>query len=156
MKKNDLVALDKYFNYAYQNQNYIKDNENNPIIIDFYYNYYLYLVKKDLMDDASKVLKKLYEKQNELNAHVYSPFVEIELAKFEQNTNNNQEALDLLLNSLKYSRRIKPNDLAQTYYEIIRLYEELGNNVKKEEYINKCQSIEETKDSLYKKMCDEM
>lgn len=155
-KKNDSVALDKYFNYAYKNRIFIDNNANNPMIIDFYYNYYLYLIKKDLLSDAKNILNKLYETQNELNAHIYSPFVELELAKISQTNNDNQKALDLLLNSIEYTRRIKPNDLAQTYYEIIRLYEEFNNNLKKDEFINKCKSTENTKDSLYKKMCDEM
>ena len=155
-EKNDSVALDKYFNYAYKNQDFIKDNEKNPLIIDFYYNYYLYLIKKDLNDDANIILRRLYEKQNEINAHIYSPFVELGLAKVEQTNNNNQKALELLLDALDYSRRIRPNDLAQTYYEIIRLYEEFDNNIKKDEFINKCKEIENTEDSLYKKMCDEM
>ncbi|WP_072682207.1 lipopolysaccharide assembly protein LapB [Arcobacter sp. LA11] len=155
-QKEDSVALDKYFNYAYKNQNFIANNSSNPVIIDFYYNYYLYLIKKDLLKDAKDILSKLYEKQNELNAHVYSPFVELELAKISQTNNENQKALDLLLNSIEYSRKIRPNDLAQTYYEIIKLYEEFDNNLKKDEFINKCKAIENTKDSLYKKMCDEM
>ena len=155
-EKNDSVALDRYFNYAYNNKNFIEDNKNNPMIIDFYYNYYLYLIKKELKKDSEEILNKLYEKQNELNAHVYSPFVELELAKLEQTNNNNEKALDLLLNSLDYARRIKPNDLVQTYYEIVKLYEEFGNNIKKDEYLNKCKEVENTQDSLYKKMCDEM
>ncbi len=155
-EKNDSVALDKYFNYAYKNQNFIEDNEKNPLIIDFYYNYYLYLMKKDLNQEANEILKKLYDKQNEINAHIYSPFVELGLAKIEQTNNNNEKALELLLNALEYSRRIKANDLAQTYYEIFRLYEEFDNNIKKEEFINKCKAVENTEDSLYKKMCDEM
>lgn len=155
-QKDDSVALDKYFNYAYKNQKYIDNNINNPMIIDFYYNYYLYLIKKDLLDDAKNILNKLYLKQNELSAHIYSPFVELELAKISQTNNENKEALALLLNSIEYSRRIKPNDLAQTYYEIIRLYEEFNNNLKKDEFINKCKDIKNTNDSFYKKMCDEM
>ena len=155
-EKNDSVALDKYYSYAYKNQNFIKDNENNPLIIDFYYNYYLYLIKKDLNKEANAILEKLYNKQNEINAHIYSPFVELGLAKIEQTNNNNNKALDLLLNALEYSRRIKPNDLVQTYYEIIRLYEEFENNIKKDEFINKCKAVEDTEESLYKKMCDEM
>ena len=155
-EKNDLLALDKYFNYALQNQEFIKDNQNNPLIIDFYYNYYLYLVKKELNPEASEILNDLYVKQNELKAHVYSPFVELELSKIEKANNNDQKALDLLLSALEYTRRIKPNELAQTYYEIIKFYTKFDNNAKKEEFINKCKTIENTEDSLYKKMCDEM
>lgn len=155
-EKNDAAALDRYFDYANKNPKYIEDNQTNPVIIDFYYNYYLYLVKKDLKAQSEDILKKLYTKQKELNAYVYSPFVELELAKVEQTNNNNQRALNLLLDALDYSRRIKPNDLAQTYYEIIKLYESFDNSIKRDEFINKCKEIEGTKDSLYKKMCDEM
>ncbi len=155
-QKNDLLSLDKYFDSAYKNPKFIEENKSNPIIIDFYYYYYLYLFKKDLKDEAFKILRKLYKKQNDLKAYVYSPFVELELAKLEQSLNNNQEALKLLLDSLKYTRKIKPNDLAQVYYELIKLYEKLDNSDKKQEYISKCQAIENTENSLYKKMCDEM
>ncbi len=155
-QKNDLLSLDKYFDVAYKNPKFIEENKSNPIIIDFYYYYYLYLFKKDLKDEAFKILRKLYKKQNDLKAYVYSPFVELELAKLEQSLNNNQEALKLLLDSLKYTRKIKPNDLAQVYYELIKLYEKLDNSDKKQEYISKCQAIENTENSLYKKMCDEM
>ncbi len=154
--KNDIIGLDKYFNYAYKNQQFIKENENNPVIIDFYYNYYLYLVKKELYVEAQAILKKLFEKQKESNAYVYSPFVELELAKHEQANNNNKGSLELLLTALKNARKISPNDLAQTYYEISRLYEEFGNKLKKDEFINKCKEVENTKNSFYKKMCDEM
>ena len=155
-EKNDTAAFDRYFDYAYKNPSYIENNKNNPLIIDFYYNYYLYLIKKELKIDAKGILEKLYNKQKELNAFVYSPFVELELAKIAQTNNNNEKALNLLLDALDYSRRIKPNDLAQTYYEIIKLYEAFNNPIKKDEYINRCKELENTKDSFYKKMCDEM
>lgn len=154
--KNNSVSLDKFFNYADKNKSFIEDNVDNPMIVDFYYQYYLYLIKKDRNKEAIEILNKLNDKQNELNAYVYSPFVELELVKVHKTNNENQEALNLLLNALDYTRKIKPNDLAQTYYEIIRLYEEFDNNIKKDEYINKCKEIENTQDSLYKKMCDEM
>ncbi|XPV69283.1 MAG: tetratricopeptide repeat protein [Halarcobacter sp.] len=154
--KGDSILFDKYFNYAHENPQLIAANEDNPVIIDFYYQYYLYLIKKDLKKEANEILKKLYDKQKELKVHVYSPFVELELSKLEISNNNNQKALDLLLDSLEYSRKIKPNDLARIYYDIIRLYDEFKNTIKKDEYILKCKEIKGTKDSLYKKMCDEM
>lgn len=152
----DSVSMDKYFNYARLNPEFIKANEDKPLIIDFYYYYYLYLVKRELKDEANEILIKLHEKQKENNAHVYSPFVELELVKIAQTNNQNEKALKLLLDALDYARKIKPNDLAQVYYEIIRLYEEFDNNIKKDEFINKCKAIEGTNESLYKKMCDEM
>ncbi|QKF82889.1 tetratricopeptide repeat protein [Halarcobacter ebronensis] len=155
-EQSDIVAFDRFFDYARKNPNYIEDNKENPIIIDFYYSYYLYLLRKDLKVEAKEILDRLYNKQQELNAHIYSPFVELELAKNEQSNNNYDKALELLLNSLDYTRKIKPNDLAQTYYEIIKLYDSFGNKIKKDEYITKCKEIKDAKDSLYKKMCDEM
>lgn len=152
----DSISMDKFFNYAHRNQQFIESNSNNPMIIDFYYYYYLYLMKRELKDEAEVILNKLYKKQKENNAHVYSPFVELELAKIAQTNNKNEESLNLLLDALDYSRKITPNNLAQVYYELIVLYEEFENNIKKDEFINKCKSIEGTTDSLYKKMCDEM
>ena len=152
----DSISMDKFFNYAHKNQDFIKSNSNNPMIIDFYYYYYLYLIKKDLKPEAIEILDRLYEKQKQNNAYIYSPFVELELAKNEQTNNNNEKALTLLLDALDNSRKIDPNDLAQVYYEIILLYEEFDNNIKKTEYINRCKEIEGTNDSFYKKMCDEM
>lgn len=155
-KKNDSVALERFFNFAQKNKDLIKNNEKNPMIIDFYYHYYLHLIKREEKQEAEEILSKLYNKQQEYNAHVYTPFVELELAKIEQTNNNNEKALELLLKALDFERRIKANDLAQTYYELIKLYDNFGNKIKKDEFINKCKSIENTQDSLYKKMCDEM
>ncbi len=152
----DSVSMDKFFNYAYRNKEFIDANADKPMIIDFYYYYYLYLVKRELKDEAKDVLNKLYAKQKENNAYIYSPFVELELAKIAQTNNQNDKALKLLLDSLDYTRRISPNDLAQVYYETILLYEEFNNNIKKDEYINRCKAIEGTNNSFYKKMCDEM
>jgi len=155
-EKNNLIELEKYFSYAMKNKDYIKANEENPSIIDFYYSYYLFLIKKGFKEEAKDALQKLYDKQNQFKAHVYSPFVERELAIMYKEKGHIRQALELLLNSLNYSRRIKPNDLAKLYYEIIKLYESLDNTSKTNEYINKCKAIKNTKNSLYKKMCDEM
>ncbi|RXK11897.1 hypothetical protein CP965_12000 [Halarcobacter mediterraneus] len=152
----DSITMDKFFNYAQTNQEFIKFNEDKPMIIDFYYYYYLYLIKKDYREQANEILNRLYEKQKENNAHIYSPFVELELAKIAQTNNQNEKALSLLLDSLEYSRKIRPNALAQVYYEIAVLYEQFNNNIKKDEFVNKCKAIENTENSLYKKMCDEM
>jgi hypothetical protein len=106
------------------------------------------------MSDAKETLIKLNNKQKEFEVYVYSPFVELELSKYEKEKNNNQKALEYLLNSLENARLIKPNDQAKIYYEIFKSYELLGNNTKKDEYLNKCKEVENTKDSFYKKMCD--
>lgn len=154
--KGDSISLDKFFNYAHNNKQFIEANKENPVIIDFYYQYYLYLIKIEEEKEAIEILNKLYLKQNSSNAHIYSPFVELELGKYEKTQNNNQKAINLLLDALNYSRKIKPNELVQVYYEITKLYESFDNNLKKDEYLNKCKEVENTSDSLYKKMCEEM
>ncbi|WP_404318568.1 hypothetical protein [Malaciobacter canalis] len=154
--KNEPIAMKRFYSYAQNNKDYIKANENNPMIIDFYYQYYLYLLEQDKKEEAYEILTNLYNKQKDIKARVYSPFVEQELAKYEKNKNNTQKALDYLLEGLDTNRKIRPNDLVKSYYEVIKAYETLGNNQKKEEYVKKCKEVEGTQDSLYKKMCDEM
>jgi len=154
--KNEPIAMKRFYSYAQNNKDFIKANENNPMIIDFYYQYYLYLLEQDKKEEAYEILTDLYNKQKDIKARVYSPFVEQELAKYEKNKNNTQKALDYLLEGLDTNRKIRPNDLVKSYYEVIKAYETLGNNQKKEEYVKKCKEVEGTQDSLYKKMCDKM
>lgn len=51
---------------------------------------------------------------------------------------------------------MKPNDQARVDYELILLYDSEGLNSLKNEFITKCKDIKNTKDSLYKTMCDKM
>jgi hypothetical protein len=102
------------------------------------------------------MLNKLYAKEKELKAFVYSPFVETELSRIAKDGNNNQKSVDLLLESLQNTRKMKPNDEVKIYYDILSLYDVLGNKIKKDEYITKCKQVKDSVDSLYKKMCDEM
>jgi len=154
--KGDSLSLDKFFSYTSKNLDFIELNKNNPVIVDFYYDYYLYLLKKDDKNKANEVLNKLYLKQKELKANIYSPFVEIELSKISKDENKLQESIDYLLESRENTRRLKANDEVKIYYDILKLYDALGNKIKKDEYIQKCKDVKDTKDSLYKKMCDEM
>ena len=154
--KEDGLSLDKFFSYANRNQKFIELNIENPMIVDFYYDYYLFLLKRDNQEKANDVLTKLYEKQKELKAYIYSPFVEMELSKLDKENNKLQSSLDFLLESLKNTRKVKANDEVKIYYDILQHYESLGNNIKKLEYIEKCKNVKGSKDSLYKKMCDEM
>lgn len=154
--KGDGLSLDKFFAYTKRNPMYVSQNENNPVIIDFYYDYYLYLLKKDNLDKAKEILNKLYNKQKEIKANIYSPFVEMELSKNEKVNGKNKESLEYLLEALKNTRKVKPNDSVKIYYDILKLYGVLGNKIKKDEYIQKCKDVTGTSESLYKKMCDEM
>ncbi len=154
--KGDSLSLDKFFSYTSRNLDFIELNKNNPVIVDFYYDYYLYLLKKNDNKRANEILNKLYLKQKELKANIYSPFVEIELSKLSKDENNLQRSIDYLLESKENTRRLKANDEVKIYYDILKLYDALGNKIKKDEYIQKCKDVKDTKDSLYKKMCDEM
>ena len=101
-------------------------------------------------------LNKLNDKQKDLKAFIYSPFVETELARIAKEENDTQKSLAFLLDSLENTRKIKPNDEVKIYYDILNLYDVLGDKNKKDEYILKCKEVKDSVDSLYKKMCDEM
>jgi hypothetical protein len=153
--KDNPNSMEKFFIYTNYNQDYIKQSESNPAIIDFYHDYYFYLISKNEEKKANDILEKLYLKQKDFKAFVYSPFVEMELARVSKDVNL-QKSLDLLLETLKNSRKIKANDEVKIYYDIVGLYNNLNNKAKKDEYLKKCKKVENTQDSLYKKMCDEM
>ncbi|WP_121628055.1 tetratricopeptide repeat protein [Poseidonibacter antarcticus] len=154
--KGDSLSLDKFFSYTNMNLAFITLNKNNPVIVDFYYDYYLYLLKKKDNTKANEIINELYLKQKELRAHIYSPFVEIELSKKAKENNDLQKSLDYLFEAKENTRRLKANDEVKIYYDILKLYDALGNKIKEDEYITKCKEVKNTKDSLYKKMCDEM
>lgn len=150
------IALQKFFYYAMQNEEYIKQNEDNPLIIDFYYRYYLYLLSVDKQAEALDILNRLYLKQKEFLSPVYSPFVEIELAKIEKQKDDLEASLQYLNSAIAMNRKFRPNDQVKLYYELIKVNDALGNTNKKNEYIMKCKEVEGVNDSLYKNMCDKM
>jgi predicted negative regulator of RcsB-dependent stress response len=154
--KQDTVSMEKFFYYANRNPEYIESNKDNPLILDFYYQYYLYLVDKEELVKAHEILLSLYEKQKEFKAPIYSPFVELELANYEKNEENHEKALAYLNEALTFPRKMKPNDQAHVYYELIKANEMLSNTTKAQEYTLKCKELEGTTDSLYKNMCDKL
>jgi hypothetical protein len=161
---NNEKSMQQFFGYARQNPEFIKNNKNNPMIIDFYYNYYKYLLKENEEDEAVAVLNELYKKQNEMKARVYSPFVEIELARYARLDDN----YDLALKYYKYGlnikrmkdgqsidRKIDPKDLAHIYYEMAKIYEYKNKKNRYKNIIKRCQRLKNV-DSYYKKLCDKM
>lgn len=148
--------LEKFFIYTKYNPDFINKSQNSPSLIDFYHDYYLHLMGKNEEKQAFDILEKLYLKQKEFKAYVYSPFVNMELARVEKENKNYQKALEYLLDALENSRRISPNDEVKIYYDILTLYDNLGQKNKKSEYLKKCKEVVNTSDSFYKKMCDEM
>ena len=154
--KNDSIEMDRFFRYVVKNENLIQENETNPKIIDFYYQYYLYLLKMGKEEKANEILNKLNNKQIEFKAKVYSPFVELELSKIEKNNKEYPFAIDILEEYLNDTRRIRNNDLAHVYYELSKLYELTENGQKYEDVVFKCKDIKGAKESYYKKMCDKL
>jgi len=163
-EKNNPLNMQNFFAYARANQEFVINNENNPLIIDFYYEYYLYLLKENEEEEAISILKKLYEKQNDMNARVYSPFVEIELAKYAKLDDDYETALGYLKYGLNIKRlkdgksidrTISDDDLARIYYDIAKVYEFQDKKNRYKATIKKCQNLKDT-ESFYKKMCDKL
>jgi hypothetical protein len=163
-QKNNPLSMQNYFAYARANQEFVINNENNPLIIDFYYEYYLYLLKENEEEEAIAILQKLYEKQNEMNARIYSPFVEIELAKYSKLDDDYETSLGYLKYALNIKRLkdgksidrdISNDDLARIYYEIAKVYEFQKKKNRYKATIKKCQNLKNT-ESFYKIMCDKL
>lgn len=162
--KNNPLSMQNFFAYARSNQEFVINNENNPLIIDFYHEYYLYLQKENEEEEAIDILHKLYEKQNEMNARIYSPFVEIELAKYAKLDDDYDTALGYLKYGLNIKRmkdgrsldrNISNDDLAYIYYEMAKIYEYQKKKNRYKATIKKCKNVKNT-DSFYKKMCDKL
>ena len=154
--KNDLIEMDRFFKYTFKNQDFIKDNEDDPKIIDFYYQYYLYLLKVDKQKEARVILSKLNLKQLDFKARIYSPFVELELTKIQKEKKNYNEAANILETFIKQSRKIRNDDLAHLYYELSKLYDINKDETKYEDVVQKCKDLNVSTDSYYKKMCSEL
>jgi len=154
-KLNNKFSMDKFFDYALRHEEYIKNNENNPMIIDFYYQYYLYLLGKNKERKAIIILRKLYDKQKEMDAFIYSPFVEMKLSLEAKLDDDYSGALVYLQLALENPRRIKNDDLVQIYFEMSKIYKKLGKINRYKNMIEKCQNVKNV-DTMYKKMCDKL
>ena len=152
---NNTGKLDKFFKNSLENNDLIEANIEKPIIIDFYYDLYLYLIKEGKEEEAFKILNSLNNKQNEFKAFVYSPFVESELSRLLKKQNNFQGAVNYLVLALEHAKNIKPEDEVKLYYDILTLYDNLGQKEQKEIYLQKCKNIN-IEDNFYKNMCNGM
>ncbi len=152
---NNTAKLDKFFKNSLENNDLIEANIEKPIIIDFYYDLYLYLIKEGKEEEAFKILNSLNNKQNEFKAFVYSPFVESELSRLLKKQNNFQDAVNYLVLALEHAKNIKPEDEVKLYYDILTLYDNLGQKEQKEIYLQKCKNIN-IEDNFYKNMCNGM
>ncbi len=154
-KQDNQFSMQKFFDYAQAHKNYIRDNQNKPMIIDFYYQYYLYLLNKNKNKEAINILNKLYRTQLDMGAFVYSPFVEMELASESVLDDDYKGALNYLELAIDHPRIMKPNDLVQIYFEMAKVYKKLGKVNRYKDTIDKCKSVEGAK-SIYKDMCEKL
>ncbi len=53
---NNTGKLDRFFKNSLENNDLIEANIEKPIIIDFYYDLYLYLIKEGKEEEAFKIL----------------------------------------------------------------------------------------------------
>lgn len=162
--QNNTQGLQRFFAYARENPEFIVNNKNNPMIIDFYHQYYLYLLKEHEENEAIDVLKALYTTQNNMQARVYSPFVEIELARYAKLEDDYDKALEYLKEALNIKRqrdgksidrKIEDDDKAKIYYEMAKIYEYQKKDNRYKDAVNRCNRLKNTK-SYYKKMCEKM
>ena len=150
---NNSGKLDRFFKNSLENNDLIEANIEKPIIIDFYYDLYLYLIKEGKEEEAFKILNALNNKQNEFKAFVYSPFVESELSRLLKKQNNFQDAVNYLIQALQHAKNIKPDVEVKLYYDILTLYDNLGQKEQKEIYLQKCKNVK-IEENFYKNMCN--
>jgi len=155
VKQKNTYSMDQFFAYTNKHKYYIFKNQDNPLIIDFYYQYYLYLIGKNKEDEASKILTKLYDKQNEMDAHIYSPFVEMQIASNYILDDDYKNGIKYFKEALINPRKIDDNDLVQIYYEMAKAYKKLNKINRYKNSINKCKNVKNAT-SLYKSMCDKL
>ena len=150
---NNSGNLDRFFKNSLENSYLIEANLEKPIIIDFYYDFYLYLIKEGKEEEAFKILNALNNKQNEFKAFVYSPFVESELSRLLKKQNDFQDAVNHLVLALEHAKNIKPDVEVKLYYDILTLYDNLEQKEQKEIYLQKCKNVK-IEENFYKNMCN--
>ena len=154
-KLDNTYSMEKFFDYTNKHQDYVNNNQDNPLIIDFYYQYYLYLLKNNKEDESNLILNKLYEKQNDMDAHIYSPFVEMQIASNYILDDDYTNAIKYFKFALQNPRNIKDNNLVQIYYEMAQSYKKLDKKNRYKSMITKCKDVKGAT-SLYKSMCDKL
>ena len=107
------------------------------------------------MKQSLKILNKLYLKQQEMSAFIYSPFVELELLKEAKLNEDDIESLKLINEAFEHTRSIRDNQKANLYYEMAKIYENQNKKARYKDSIDKCKDLKKA-DNFYKKMCDKL
>lgn len=150
---NNSRMIEDMMKFGVANPDYLEFNKNEPMIVDYYYDFYFYLLGKNQIAKANEILFKLAKFKNQNKIRIYSPFVEIALSDIEKNKKNYKAQIALLEQGLKNARRVSQNDLARIHYELAKSYKILGQPTASGDNLEKCKK---TKDalSIWKKMCD--
>jgi hypothetical protein len=154
-KQNNSYSMDKFFTFALQNENYITNNQENPMIIDFYYQMYLYLIKNNKNKQAMNILNKLYIKQKDMDAYIYSPFVEMQISQNKVLDDDYLSSISYLEDALENTRKIKNSDLVEIYFNMAKAYKKLNKENRYKDSIEKCKNVKDV-DTMYKNMCDKL
>ena len=117
------------------------------------YQYYLYLLGKNKDKRAVGILRKLYDKQKEMDAFIYSPFIEMKLSLESKLDDDYEGALEYLELALDNPRKVYKEDLVHIYFEMAKIYKKLGRENRYKNMIDKCKDVKDV-DTMYKKMCD--
>jgi tetratricopeptide (TPR) repeat protein len=80
----------------------------------------------------------------------------MELGKLAKNDKKYEEAINYFEESIRNTRKIRNNESAEVFYEMIKLYELTNNKAMYDETLGKCKALDSSTTSLYKKMCDEL
>ena len=67
--------------------------------------------------------------------------------------NNFQDAVNYLVLALEHAKNIKPDVEVKLYYDILTLYDNLGQKEQKEIYLQKCKNVK-IEENFYKNMCN--
>jgi predicted negative regulator of RcsB-dependent stress response len=144
---------DEFYRYVELHPVIIEANLQEPMIVDIFYNYAMYLKMKKRDKKIYRSLLNLYHAQMSLNIRVYSPFVEIELAKYHMKNLEFDKAQKVLYEALDV-KHIRPKDTDRVYYELSKLFKQTGEYKKYNFALDKCQNS--TDDNMWNKLCKKM
>lgn len=139
--------------FGFANPDFLDFSKNIPMIADYYYDFYFYLIGKNENAKANEILLKLANYKTINKIRIYSPFVEIALSDIEKNKKNYKGQIALLEGGLKTAKRVNQNDLSRIHYELAKAYKNLGQTTASSENLEKCKKTTD-KLSIWKKMCD--
>jgi hypothetical protein len=144
---------DEFYRYMELHPTLIEANLEEPMIVDLFYSYVMYLKQQKRNKKLKTALLNLYNAQMSLDIRVYSPFVEINLAKQHIQDLEFDSAFEVYYNGLEV-RHIKQRQKDRIYYELSKLYKQIGNFTKYNYTLDLCQKSKDN--NMWNKLCKKM